>query len=238
MAYSNEGIDARAEVLLDATDTLAYYVKKDGTQVTVDPATAFITILDPSGNEKVARTAAVIAALGKLSYTRTWTLGTFELWEDYVALWEWQVSSVVFTDRQYFDPVKNKLNCLIDTNDLLDIYPDLVSHLGTIGETDASKPIRAAWSMLMDRIRSGKNRPSLILDKVRLVNPARQLAAHFACESLSKEPDDLWDKRAVKHLKFYEMLYGGLGELKYDRDEDGLAAQSETKPINRRTFGV
>lgn len=246
MAYLEQGIDQRLEVSQGLVDSLVYFAKANGQPVTVDPATAWVTIIDPGGSSKVARTqtGVVIAANGKITFSQTWTEALYERWEDYTMLVEYAVSSVVYSDRVYFDVVKNKLPCLIDVSDLLDYYPDLEEHLKGINpgsdtsEATAAKLIKRAWSYLLDRIRSGKNRPSLILDRARLVNPAVAQALHLICDALSKEEGDVWDKRSEKHLKRYDKLVSGLGDLKYDSDEDGLAGEKETKQINRRIFTV
>lgn len=245
MAYVNEGIDQRVEVLQSTgEDSLVYWPKANGAAIAPDtvapmaPETNFVTVFDPSGVEKVARTAVEIGDDDQLILTQAWPIATYPLYEDYSALWEFVSDDVSYADRQYFDVVKNKLPCLIDTSDLQEIYPNIANHLGSLGETDASKMVRRAWSVLLDRIRSGGNRPSLILDRARLVNPGLQLAAHFVCSALSRESDDIWDKRQEQHFKLYKELFAGLGTLKYDRDEDALAANSETKELNRRRFGV
>jgi hypothetical protein len=233
MSYANEGIDQRAEVAQGLTDSVGYYVKAAGVLPSIG-ASAFVTILDPGGTEKVARTAATITG-NLLSLSQSWT--GYSLEEDFVAVWEWTVGGIWFADRQYFDVVKTKLPCLVDTSDLEEFYPNLQNHLKALEEnTDAGKFIRRAWSHLMDRLRSGKNRPSLVLDRARLVNPGIQIALWFASEALTRETDDVWDKRAAKHEKRYEALMAGLGELKYDADEDGLASNNETKRVNRRNF--
>lgn len=240
MAYVDEGIDQRAEVLSAGVDSLVYYAKKDGAAVTADPASAFVTIYDPTAGEKVARVAATIAANGKLSYSRTWELATFPYAEDYCALWEWTVGSVAYSDRQYFDVVRNKLPCLIDESDLLELYPNLVEHMKAVdGATPTlAKFIKRGWSHLLDRIRVGGNRPPLILDRSRLVNPAIHIALHFATAALVREQDDLWDRRQERHMKLYETAVAGLGELRYDHNEDTIAEKEETARPNRRAFNV
>lgn len=246
MSYANEGIDQRLEVLRGAADSLVYFAKANGKPQSVDANSAWVTILDAAGSEKVARTqtGVVIASGGRITFSQTWTEADYELWEDYVLIVEYQVSTAVSTDRAFFDVVKTKLPCLIDNSDLLDFYPDLEEHMKSLNQgsdtsTDTiARFIRAAWSQMLDRIRAGRNRPSLILDRARLVNPARRLALSLACEALSREEDDLWDKRAMKHEKAYDKLFIGLGELKYDKDEDGLASEEETKRVNRRKFSV
>lgn len=240
MSYTSNGIDARAEVLEGEEDTLVTYLKANGAAIPPDANTAWVTIFDPSGTQLVARTQTGVAqaASGQLSFTRTWDATTFERWEDYVALWEWQVSGATFKDRQFFDVVKTKLPVLIDTNDIIEIYPDIEEHIKSIGETDCTKFIKRAWSHMLDRIRAGKNRPSLILDRSRLVNPAIHLTCFYICNALKRAVGDVWDTRRAEHKEEWQSLFGGLGELKYDIDEDGLVAEAETKRVNRKTWGV
>lgn len=221
MAYVAEGIDQRAEVLQDAAaDSLVFYPKHDGAPDAA-PSSAFVTVVDPSGRELVPRTAATITG-SKLSFTQAWPKATYPLDEEYIALWEWTVGGIVYSDRQYFDVVKNKLPCLIDTSDLQEVYPNLLNQLKAIGEQDASKFIRRAWSELLDAIRSSGRRPSLITDKVRLINPAVHLALSFTCNALAREAMDIWSSRAKAHSKRWNELFGQLGELRYDATEDGV----------------
>ena len=91
---------------------------------------------------------------------------------------------------------------------------------------------------MLDRIRAAGRRPSLILDRVRLINPAVHLALHNASNALAREVNDRWDMQATKHWKRYEQLFGGLGELTYDKDEDAVVSPGEKKRINRVKFGV
>lgn len=230
-------IDQRAEVIQGtALDTVVYYAYDAGVDSVI--ASATVRILDPGGTVKVNTTTADVFG-NAINLTQAWPAAAYEFWEDYVFEVTWVDSNgTTFSDRMYFDVVRTKLQCVIADEHLLDVYPDLHSHLASIGETSALKALRRGWSMLLDRIRAGRNRPSLILDRARLVNPALQAALYFACASLAREVGDLWDKRADEHMKLYEKFAGGLGELKYDRDEDGLAGQNETKVINRRPFSV
>lgn len=246
MSYMDEGIDQRPEVVLTNTlinspsvlDSLVFYIKANGAPVTPDAASAFVTLINDGGAVIAARQAAVIATGGKLSLTQNWPEATYPLAEDYCALWEWQVAAVAFADRQYFDCVRSKLPCLIDTSDLQEELPTILDHLAAIGEVDGSKFIRRGWNELLDRIRSGANRPSLILDRGRLVQPAVKLAMAKACRALAKQVDDLWWKRAEQYDEEYDHAWAGLGQLKYDADEDAVASNFDTSRINRRRFTV
>lgn len=240
-SYTDEGIDSRAEIQYGATsDTLTYFAKANGAPQSIDALSAFVTILDPGGSTKVprAQTGIVITAGGKLTFTQAWASATYELWEDFVAVWEWTVGSVPHVDRQFFDVVRNKMQCLIDESDILEQYPDAQQHLLSLGVANTSRFIKRAWSVLLDRIRSGKSRPSLILDRTRLINPAIEGATARMCRALSKETGDIWHERMIHHFREYNSLIAGLGDLKYDRDEDGLAADNDVKRMNRRTATV
>ncbi len=239
--YVNEGIDARAEVLFGRADSLRMYIKRNGALIAPDANSVYVTITDPSGSVVVARTQTGVtsSAAGLLSFSRTWDTPTFERWEDYKADWEWMETDVISTDVQFFDVVKTKLPCLLDASDLQEFYPDIEEHLKSLETTtDITKFIRQGWRHLLDRIRSGGSRPSLILDRVRLIGPGTHIALMFACNALSKATGDLWDTRSTKHDAWYKEGMAGLGELKYDRDEDGLASEGEVKVMNRRRFSV
>jgi hypothetical protein len=64
------------------------------------------------------------------------------------------------------------------------------------------------------------------------------LSLYYICRSLSRESDDIWDRRMKEHWKMWEVALAGLGELKYDRNEDGLQDKQETARPNRRSFSV
>lgn len=232
MSYVNEGVDSKAEVLSgDVTDSLVYWCKENGAPLTPTPASAFVTILDSGGAEKVARTAATITST-KLVLAQAWPTNSYPLEEDYIAVWEFASGGVSYADRTTFDVVRTKLPVLIDTSDLEELYPNLLKHLAAIEETDASKFIRRAWSFMLDRIRAGGSRPSLILDRARLVNPGIQLACCLAMDALCRQPGDVFDLRARRHEKNFESLFQGLGSLTYDKDEDGTA-DNEPRRVNR-----
>lgn len=214
-------LDGKAEVQAGAVDVLRFWPKYDGAPAMLDSGSGFVTILDPSGGVKVARAACTVDTQNSvLSVSRTWNE---VIDEDYIAVWEWTVNAVVFSERDMFDIVKVKLPCMIDTTDLEDFYPDIRQHLNAIAEVDASRFARRAWSMLLDRIRSSGHRPSLVIDRARLVNVGLQCMAALTCNALSRSPGDIWDLRAAGHAKSYEALFSGLGQLKYDRDEDGVS---------------
>jgi hypothetical protein len=238
MPYVDQGIDQRPEVVQGATNALVYWAKDNGAPLSVDADSAFVTLKDNGGTTLLARTAATIAANGKLSISNEWVAATWQLQEDACAVWEWAVSGVQYADRQFFDVVLKRLMCPIDTSDLLDEYPDLEKHLQAIGETDTTKFIKRAWSKILNRIRSGHNRPSLILDTSRLTDPAIEMSLYLACRALIREPDDVWSIRMRDHKEEYKVAIAAVGELKYDRNEDGVAEQGEVKRINRRKFTV
>lgn len=248
MGYTEEGIDQRSEILLAGgnpailvEDSLVFWLKENGKLLVPDDASAFVTILDPSGTQLVARTAADQDG-SQLSYTRTFNMtGTapnFTAAEDYVALWEWTINGTAFTDRQFFDCVRTKLPCPLDDSNLMVEYPNLLLHFKALKEDDLTKPIKLAWSTILDRIRAGGNRPSLILDRARLTNPAIQLALAFASGMLARESGDIWADRETKHFKRFEELFNGLGTLKYDKNEDGVVEEKEETRVNRREWFV
>jgi hypothetical protein len=155
-----------------------------------------------------------------------------------VALFTYVSSGVTYSERVFFDVVKTKLLCQIDHNDLLEAYPDLETHLAAIGETDTTKFIRKAWSEILDRIRAGGNRPSLILEARRLSNAAIELSLSYVAQALEKDPGDLWNDRKKDHRANYTAAWNGLGELKYDITEDGLADTDEETRVNRTRWHV
>lgn len=242
MAYVNEGIDQRAEVLSNKQDTLVVFVKHDGKLAILNASENYIRIVSPTGGELVPRThvPGAGAATGKLTHSRTWEENTFPLDEDYIAEWEYQLAGdpTVRYETQFFDVVRMKLPCMIDANNLANFYPDIVSHLTAIGETEPDKFCRTAWSLMLDNLRSKRARPSLILDKARLVNPATQKALELACRALSREVSDVWADRAKVASDLFNGLMSGLGELRYDKDQNGLAAPNEKRRINIRRWTV
>lgn len=235
-SYINEGIDQRAEVLINTTDSIVYWPKVGGVNVT--PTSGSFEVRSPSGSVLVQTTAFVVGINGQLPISQAWPEATYPIGEDYCATVSYIAAGVTYSDRVYFDAVRTKLLCMVSEDDLLDVYPDLDDHLLAVGVTDSQRMIRRGWSHMIDRIRAGGNRPSLILDKARLVNPGIERALQLACESLSKDPADLWDTRAGKHEKRYEEFMKGLGELKYDLNEDAQADRGEQQRVVRRRFFV
>jgi hypothetical protein len=223
----SQGIDQRAEVLQDATDSLRWWPRIDGQRVV--PSSAFVTIHDPDGSERVARTAVTPTSEGQLVRSQAWPEETYPLAEDYWATWEWVVDGSTYFDRMFFDVVLAKLTCPIEQADLRELYPDLDAYLKGLRLPDAAPFIRRAWSEICDRIRSAGNRPSLILDTHRLTNPALHLSASYLSNALTKASTDHWAERKREHRERYEQLWGGLGELKYDSDEDGTASVADKK---------
>lgn len=236
MSFIDKAVNSRAEVLQDPLvfDSLLIWLEANGADQIPDAATAFVTIQDSSGNQLIARTAAVING-SQLSYTQNWSKATFPTDTDYIAIWEWQVSGVKLTQRQFFDVVVTKLGVLIDDSDLLTEYPNLLIHMKAVGETTLEKPITRAWAKLLERIRGTGNRPSLILEPERLMLVGTELALALACKMLVKNKDDLWYTRYKDHMKSYEELFTGLGTMKYDKNEDAVVDQDDTaEPALRR----
>lgn len=234
--YVNEGIDQRFEVLVDTADSLVYWPRVDGLRVT--PTSGTFTVESPSASVLAGPTAFVVGANGQLPISQAWPEARYPIGEDYQTLVTYVVAGVTYSDRIYFDVVRTKLLCLIDDDMLQGVYPDIENHLLGIGETNTAKFIRRGWSQLLDRIRAGGNRPSLILDKQRLINPGIERALQLACFALSKDPADLWDMRAQAHEKRYEEFMKGLGQLRYDLNEDAQADRSEETRVVRRRFSV
>lgn len=237
MAYTDQGIDQRAEILSGATDSLVYWPRVEGEPVI--PSAAYVTVYGPSGSELVARVAVTPdTTTGKLALAQAWPLVDYAIDQDYAALWEFTADSVAHADRQFFDVVKSKLPILIDANDLEEVYPNLNAHLKAVGVAEPTRFIRRAWSEMLDRIRGAGYRPSLILERSRLVNPGLQLALKYACGALVRREGDVWDKRFDGHDKSFETLFRGLGSLKYDTNEDATAGDGEPARVNRNRMSV
>ncbi len=236
MSYIERPADVRAEVLQGATESLVFRPRLDGDPET--PDSAFVTVLDQNGGVKVARASVAPEADGSLVLTRAWDTSTYPLGEDYCLLWEFTVGSTTTTERQFFDVVKTKLQCPIDTNDLLEDYPTLEQTLKQLQNPDAARFIRRAWSRICGRIRSKGRRPSLILDSQRLANVTLELSLYAICRAVSKEAGDIWSQRMEAHEKNYEVEWNSLGELRYDDDEDGVASTDEKRNVSLPRFFV
>ena len=240
MSYVAQGVTQKAEVQQGSiADTLAFFARVEGQLVAPTVASAFVTILDPTGATLVARTAATISG-NKLTYSQTWPVATYPLAEDYVAIWEWASNSISYVDRQHFDVVLVRLPCLVDVDHIRDVYPNILVHVLALQTSEAeaaadlvSRFVRTGWSQLLDRLRSGGSRPSLVIDRQRLINPAVQIICAQLCNALAREVDDVWSKRAETHGSNYHKLFEGLGTLKYDSTEDGLASEKEETRVNR-----
>lgn len=236
MAYINEGIHQRAEVLQGATDSIVYFPKVDGVNVT--PSSANVQVLGPSSQILLPETPVTPGPNGRLTLSQAWPLATYYLSEDYVAIFTFVASSISYSERVFFDVVKMKLLCQISHSDLLNTYPDLESHLLSLNETDTAKFIRRAWSEILDRIRSAGNRPSLLLDVRRLTNAAIELSLHYVAQALEKDTGDLWNSRKADHRAGYNREWGQIGTLKYDFNEDGQADRGEETRVARVRFHV
>lgn len=244
MSYIDEGIDGRKEVLAGATDSIVFFPKVNGKNVT--PSSATVKVLSQAGAVLVAEQATVPGANGRLTFSQPWPEATYPLGEDYVVVWGYTVSGVAYSERMFFDVVRSKLQCQISHTDLLDTYPDLEDSYSGIAtaladgdaETTSARFIRKAWADILGRIRAGGNRPSLLLDVRRLTNAAIELALHYAAQALEKEPGDLWNGRKVDHRANYEREWSQLGQFKYDFNEDGLADNEEETRVNRIRFHV
>lgn len=239
MAYTAKGIDQRAEVAQHATvqDTLEFWPLVDGAPVV--PSAGSLTVYGPGGAVVVARAAATVGGTsGRMSLTQAWTAGAYPLDEDYHALWEFTVGSATYMERQYFDVVLAKLSCPVETNDLLEVYPNIDKMLVAVGVSDASRPVKRAWAWVLSKIRGTGLRPSLVLDRSRLHEPTLERALYYACDSLMRQPDDLWERRALRHEKDADAALASIGELKYDEDEDGVADEGEQVNPTRPRFYV
>lgn len=248
MPFENELQNVRAEVQQGTSlDTLEFWVTIDGEEIGI--GTPFwLTLYDPSGAIIRARTQG--NGIGadndrRMLLTQAWPAATYPLGEDYFAIWEFTFRGANTVERQSFDVVKQKLDCMLGKSVLLTHYPDLENHIRAVlpsanyNTAQILAPFcRAAWSQLCDRIRSNGKRPSLILDKVRLINPSAELALHMICNALTRDVGDIWDKRSDRHYKNYEVMFGALGELKYDVDEDNVVSPGEVVAVTRRRFWV
>lgn len=236
--YINKGFDQKSEILEGHNDTLVMWPRV--TAESVIPAVASVEILSPTGNILVPNTAAVVDGVtGKLSFSQVWGQLTYPRDEDYVAVWTFTSAGVQYVERQYFDVVISKLVCPVDTNQLLELYPNIVQHLAAVQVTDASRFIRQAWGTVLDRIRAAGNRPSLIMESIRLAGPTKALAASLVCDALSRDPTDVWWARARNWEAEYNARFSGLGSLKYDVDEDGVHdGDEETARVARVRFLV
>lgn len=239
MAYVKQEITQKPEVQQGAEDSLRYFAANDGELQDVE--VAYVTILDPNGGIVVERQEVTdYIELNGFFFKQTWETDPYALAEDYAVVWEWTVDGIPYADRQSFDVVFTKLPCLVDVDHIRDVYPNILNHIKALKtdegeeETDlVARFIRAAWSRLLDSIKAAGNRPSLILDRTRLMNPAIQLACNSICNALVREQDDVWERRAATHTKNFDALWAGLGTLKYDVVEDGIAGTGETTRVNK-----
>lgn len=225
---------ARAEVLSGASDSLVYWPAVDGFLVVPLTGSAYVTVFSPDGAELVARASATTSSEGRLSVSRTWGVSTFPIQADYFAVWEWQTDDgLSHADRQSFDVVKQKLPVLLSGAHLEEILPRLKERLAELKDPSLSVERFAlvGWLQLCEHIRAQGKRPSLIMERDRLVNPARYLALSLACEALEKQPGDLWATRASDYRKLHREFLGLLANVRYDVDEDNTTSPEETASI-------
>lgn len=232
-------IQARAEVLSGAADTLAYWPAVEGFGVL--PTAAFVTVYNPNGGEVVARTEVTPESTGRLALSRTWDTSSSPIDVEYFAVWEFTTpDGLSHADRQSFDVVKSKLPILLKAAHLLARYPNLRKHLESLQNALATPEhfARMGWEDLLERVRATGKRPSLIMERERLIAPARELALSHASGALVKSAGDVWDSRAKAHLEHFSALFGGLGELAYDVDEDNTTGEDEKRNVVIRDWSV
>ena len=242
MSYANEGLDVRAEVTQDATDSLVFMCLVDGIPV-APTGTPTVEIRDPNASVLVAAVDTTAGTpTGQRVYTRTWSEATFPLGEDFSAIFSFVSGGITYTERIYFDVVRNRMRILLTPSDLLETTPNLAEHLKGIGLTgtdaDLMRFARKGWAHLMNLIRKGGKRPSLILDRARLIEPATEYALAFAFLAMVKRPDDVWRDLAKEHFRLAGEAYSGLGSLRYDIDQDGTTRPGEEGSFTQPKWGV
>lgn len=256
MTTTDEGSKQRVEVLWNennatgVADTLRYFPRRDGvlfTDARFTNVKGGYTIRDPAGkqiDQDMSFDGSVtLKTNGCFEIAKIWDGTSYLLAEDYIV--DWQVrftdansSEGFYNERQFFDVVRTKLQCMVDHKQLVELFPDLTQQLASIGATDSVAWIRSAWSEVLDRIRSGGHRPSLIMDGTRLRAPTLHLAVSKVADALTREANDVWYGRADVHMKRYEQAWNALGQLKYDFQQTGLASPLETSRVGRRRFRV
>lgn len=215
----------------DTADALVFWALVDG--LPMRPTSAAVTLYSASGGELVAEAAPTIDAanVGRLALSRTWPADTFPIGEDYAAQWAFVVNGITYSERVFFDVVRNRLPIAVHPRLMTDLQPNLGTHLRAVGLEGNDDDLRVfaihGHAHMCQRLRKAGWRPSLVSDRRRLVPVALHYALHFANAAISKTPDDLFDKRATTALKLAGELFDGLGRLKVDVDQDGTTGPDE-----------
>lgn len=217
-----------------AADALVFWAMVDG--LLVPPSSATVAIYSPAGSELVASSAITpdTDAPGRLARSQAWPEATYPLGEDYSAIFTFVVNGITYSERVWFDVVKQRLAVLVSPDDMLGLQPNLLEHVRALGLAGVKSDLRgfaiAGHVHLCNRLRKKKIRPSLVADRRRLAEPALHYALHFVNAALARAPDDLFDKRAAAAWKLAGEVFEALGELKIDRDEDGTVGEEEKAP--------
>lgn len=228
----------------DTADALVFWAMVDG--LPVRPSSATVQILSPAGAELVAQVAVTPsdAPVGRLARSQTWPEATYPLGTDYSALWVFVVNGVTYSERLFFDVVSHRLPVMVHPGLMRDLAPNIGEQLRALGLDGNDDDLRVfaihAHVHLCNRLAAAGWRASLVADRRRLIAPSLQWALHFAFGALSKIPGDLFDVKSTNAAKHAENLFGGLGRLKLDRDEDGTTSEAETeaKGLGQPSWGV
>jgi len=207
-----------------ATTTLKIY--EDGTAVT--PTSAYFSLLDESGEDVVAYTAATIVGT-EISYLipASKIPTTIAFSDSYLILWKVLISGTEYIFRRSCAIARSKLFPVINDPDLEAHYSDIAS-IRPSSMSSYQSYITEAFIQIIQRLRDNGNFEYLIIDNQSLRSIHLDLTFYLIWKDM--DSSGLGEARylalAQEHRRSYDAGFKRL-KLRYDLLEDGVASDPD-----------
>jgi hypothetical protein len=219
---------AKLELVRGIANPVTYRPSVDGLSVAATSATVR-SVRGPAEETYTAPAATVSGDSVSFSFMPPAACG---LAEDYSFEIEWAAGGVSYVDLVYFDVVRVPLLCPVTQADLEKLEPDVPKWLKARDIFDAQQWISAAWDDVVSKIRAAGKRPALATDRHVFARPTVHLAISLLCETLVRQPGDLWEGKRDWHAARYEATWAGIGSIRFD-DERQIGGPSEKVTISQ-----
>ncbi len=203
----------------------------------VSPTAAYLKLVDPEGNDVIARTSvSIVANIATYNVSASELPTTLTLGDGYMQYWELTIAGVVHTFKKPTAIALSALYPVISDLDLEAEYSDLASirpsSLGTTYQTY----IDEAWVQLVQRIRDLGNIEYLVMSPQSLRACHKNLTFYLIFKDM--DSSGLGEGRyldlAREHRKQFEFDFKRL-KFTYDLNQDGRA---DDKNHRRSALGV
>jgi hypothetical protein len=203
----------------------------------VSPTAAYFKLVDPEGNDVIARTSvSIVANIATYNVSASELPTTLTLGDGYMQYWELTIAGVVHTFKKPTAIALSALYPVISDLDLEAEYSDLASirpsSLGTTYQTY----IDEAWVQLVQRIRDLGNIEYLVMSPQSLRACHKNLTFYLIFKDM--DSSGLGEGRyldlAREHRKQFEFDFKRL-KFTYDLNQDGRA---DDKNHRRSALGV